>query len=330
MISKKRHKNKLMANILSQAKELRKLWSGFQAPRVLITANNYKVFDCLTKPQSVRTISKKLNTDRRATEILLDALTGIVLLKKQNDRYKNTKMASQFLVSGSSYYQGDIIKHADTLWKNWSGLDNVLKTGIPYHKSRNHSAFILGMHNLAVLKAREVLKNIDLRGVRKALDLGGGPGTYAMEMAKKGIDVVLFDTPETIKIARSIINKKGIKNINLIQGDFLYDDLGEGYDLIFISQIFHAYPEKDNIRLLKKCRKAINKGGRVIIQEFFLDENRTYPLQSALFSINMLVNTDGGRAFPPGEIKGWLLKTGFRKVRKKFIADNDVLISAEA
>ena len=163
---------------------------------------------------------------------------------------------------------------------------------------------------------------------RQALDLGGGPGTYTIEMAKKGISVTIFDTPETIEIAKEVIKKSGVKNINFLQGDFLADDFGRHYDLIFISQILHAYSEDDNIMVLKKCRNALNKNGRIIIQEFFIDKDRANPVQSALFSINMLVNTEGGRCYSPEEIKRWYLKTGFRKIQKQLLADS-VLISAK-
>ena len=344
-----------MKNILEQSRKLRELWGGFRAARVLLTANNYKVFDCLLKSQSAKAISKRLNIDLRAAEVLLDALTGMGLLKKRNSKYINTEMASRFLVSGRPFYKGDIIKHADALWDNWSGLDKVVKTGVPFHKSRNHNAFILGMHNLAVLKAPEVVKAVGLKGVKTALDLGAGPGTYAMEMAKKGIYVTLFDTPETIEIAKKVVSKiplnpplpKGDlinptlekggrggfernfqKNINFMQGDFLRDDIGMGYDLIFISQIMHAYSVKDNITLLSKCGKSLNRGGRAVIQEFFINEDRTYPLQSALFSINMLVNTGGGRCYSPLEMKAWFSKTGFKNITEKIIGDN-ILIGAE-
>ena len=317
-----------MADILEQSKELRKIWGGFQGARVLLTANNYRVFDYLKKQKAAAGLAKDIGADKRATEILLDALTGLGLLKKQKGQYKNSSLASQFLISGSPYYQGDIIRHADTLWQNWSGLDNVVKTGKPHHVSHDHRAFILGMHNLALLKADNVLKAVGLKGVKKALDLGGGPGTYTIEMAKKGISVTIFDTPETIEIAKEVVKKSGVKNINFLQGDFLADDFGRDYDLIFISQILHAYSEDDNIMVLKKCRNALNKNGRIVIQEFFIDKDRANPVQSALFSINMLVNTEGGRCYSPEEIKRWYLKTGFRKIQKQLLADS-VLISAK-
>ncbi|MEW6215423.1 MAG: methyltransferase [Nitrospirota bacterium] len=315
-----------MAAILAQAKKLRELWGGFRPARVLITANKYRVFDHLTKPQSVRAISKKLNTDLRATEILLDALTGLGLLKKMKNRYSNSPIASKFLVIGGSYYQGDILRHADNLWRNWSGLDEVIKTGKPYHKAHNHEAFVLGMHNNAALKAKDIIKMIGLKGVKTALDLGGGSGTYSIEMAKRGVNVTLFDYPETIEIAKRIVEKERINGVNFIGGDFMSDDFGKGYDLIFVSQVLHAYPAKDNLYLLRKCKKALNDGGRIVIQEFYVSKDRTYPAQGALFSVNMLVNTEEGRCYSPDEIKGWLLRAGLKDIEERFI-DDSVLIT---
>jgi 2-polyprenyl-3-methyl-5-hydroxy-6-metoxy-1,4-benzoquinol methylase len=315
-----------MSKILEEVKELRKIWGGFRPARVLLTANNYRVFDHLKKPQKVSTISKRLKADVRATEILLDALTGLGLLKKMKNMYSNSPLAARFLVSGYLYYQGDMLRHADTLWKNWSGLDEVIKTGKPYHKAHNHEAFILGMHNNASLKAKDIIKIVGLKSVKTALDLGGGPGTYSIEMARRGVNVTLFDYPETIAIARKVVKKEKIHSINFISGDFMSDDIGRGYDLIFISQILHAYSEKDNLQLLRKCKKALNNGGRVVIQEFSISKDRTHPPQGALFSVNMLVNTEGGRCYSPDEIKGWLLKVGMKNIEERVI-DDAVLIS---
>lgn len=184
------------------------------------------------------------------------------------------------------------------------------------------------MHNIAIFKAKDVIRAINLKGVKTALDLGGGPGTYAIEMAKKGVSVTLFDSPETVKIARELINRSGVKGIKFIEGNFLSDDLGKGYDLIFISQVLHAYSGDDNIRILEKCMKSLNSGGRISLHEFYIDKSRTYPVQSALFSINMLVNTEGGRCYSPSEIKKWLSDLEFVSIKEKLL-DDSVLITAD-
>jgi len=311
---------------------LRRLWGAFRQARVILTANNYRVFDHLRKPQSARTVAKRLNTDLRATSILLDALTGLGLLKKMNNRYINSALADRFLVSESPYFQGDILRHADVLWKNWSALDDVIKTGKPHHEWHDQEAFILGMHNLAVLKVKDVIRRIGMRGVKTALDLGGGPGTYSLEMARRGIQVTLFDREETIEIAKRVIQKSGftIKHpIRYIKGDFLEDDIGDDYDLIFISQVLHAYSEEDVVHLFRKCKRALNKGGRLVIQEFYISSDLTTPASSALFSVNMLVNTEGGRCYSPDELKRWLRDTGF-VYSGSFIFDDSIIMEGRA
>ena len=312
--------------VLERVKELRQILFGFRPARVLLTANNYRIFDHLSKPLPVKTISKKINTDLRATEILLDALASIGLVEKKNNRYSNARIASQFLVSKSPSYQGDIIRHSDNLWKNWSALDNVLKTGKPYHALRNHEAFAYGMRNIASLKVKDIVKLIGLKGVKTALDLGGGPGTYAIEMSKRGVSVTLFDSPETIKIARRIARGERSRPIRFMSGDFMIDDIGRGYDLVLLSQILHAYSVKDNMHVLRKCRSSLRNGGRIVVQEFPISNDRTYPVHSALFSVNMLVNTGGGRCYSSGEIRGWLQKVGLKDINEQ-MSDDTVIIS---
>jgi len=308
--------------INEQARELRRIWSGFQQARVLLTANNYKVFDHLKSERTAGWLSRRLGTDRRATEILLDALTALGLLRKRNGRYKNTTMAMRLLLSDSPYYQGDIIRHADVLWKNWSGLDEVMKSGVLSQKVQDFDSFIKGMHNIARLKAVRVVEMLDLRGVKRTLDLGGGPGTYTMEMARRGIEVILFDRPDAIRIARELIDNAGVEGVGYMEGDFMRDDIGYGYDLILVSQVLHAYSERECLRIIKKCKRALNPAGVIAIQEFFINSQRTAPLQSALFSVNMLVNTGVGRCYTPGEIKGWLRKAGFARIRMRPIEDS--------
>jgi 2-polyprenyl-3-methyl-5-hydroxy-6-metoxy-1,4-benzoquinol methylase len=318
-----------LAAIFEQSCGIRKIWSNFQSSRVLITANNYRIFDCLKNPKTAGRVAGETGTDKRAMEIFLDALVGLGLLRKHKNRYRNTKTASLFLVSDSPYYQGEIIKHVDGLWDRWSDLDTIVKTGKPSQRSRNHEAFILGMHNIAVTKAKEVVSGVGLRGVKRVLDLGCGPGTYSMEIAGNGVEVTLFDLPDTIQIARDVVSRSrtSTKNIRFMAGDFLRDDIGSGYDLILISQIVHMFSEKVNVILLKKCRRAMNENGRIVVHDFLINEARTMPSWSSLFAINMLVSTEGGRTYSPGDIKGWFLKTAFRSVRKKVVVDG-VLVSA--
>jgi ubiquinone/menaquinone biosynthesis C-methylase UbiE len=316
----------MKSTIQDQARELRKLLNGFQASRVILTANNLKVFDLLTVPRSAAESAQTLGTDVRATEILLDALTGLGLLKKSGGRYRNAPVAGRLLISTAPASLAGMVQHMDTLWKNWSALDEVMKTGSPARKARDNEAFIRAMHSIAFLRARDVINALDLKGVRRALDLGGGPGTYSMELAKRGISVTLFDMPETITIAKDIVQRSGGKNMEFRGGNFLNDPIGSNYDLVFISQISHSFSGKENRFIMEKSRDALNTGGRIAIQEFYIENNRTSPPPSALFSVNMLVNTDAGRCYSPQEIKGWLSDAGFGSIRHKRLQETVLVL----
>jgi predicted O-methyltransferase YrrM len=308
---------------------IRSLASQFWSSRILLTANNFRIFDYLEKPLSARRLAEKLSLDRRATEICLDALTALNLLRKKSDRYVNTSASSKYLVSGKPFYQGDILRHNEILWANWSGLDEIVQVGKPKRRAQDHRSFILGMHNISSLKSREVLKHLSLKGVQRILDLGGGPGTYAIALAKKRKDVTLFDTPETVPIARDLIEEAGLGDrVRLIAGDFTVDSIGSGYDLVFISHILHMLNARENMKLLRKVKGSMNPGGRVVVHDFYLRSNRTEPLMGALFSINMLVHTSSGRSYTVNEISGWLKRVGL-KVSKKQRLDETVLIQAQ-
>jgi len=308
--------------IQKEVRELQKLWHGFWSSRVVLTANNLRIFDHLQTSITAEEAAGLIEADTRSTEILLNALTGLGLVRKMSGKYQNAAMAKRFLVTGSPYYQGDMLHHADTLWQNWSCLDEVVKTGKPAGKARNHDSFIRGMHNNSILRAAKIIRELDLKGVKRALDLGGGPGTYSIELARKGISVTLFDLPETIPVSREITGAAGTVGISFLAGDFFNDSIGEGYDLIFISQVLHSFSSADNRLILEKCRTALNDGGKIAIQEFSIDASLTSPQPSALFSVNMLVNTSGGRCYAPQEIIQWLTDAGFRKCSKKVVVDN--------
>jgi ubiquinone/menaquinone biosynthesis C-methylase UbiE len=301
--------------------ELGKLWKGFWSSRVVLTANNLRVFDYLERPITAEEVARLIKADTRAIEILLNALTSLKFLRKTSGKFRNSDVAKRLLMKESPYYQGDIIRHADTLWQNWSLLDDVVRTGIPARKAHDHQSFIRGMHDNAVLRAAKVIAQINLKEAKNALDLGGGPGTYSIEFARKGISVTLFDLPETIPISREIVQRAGMDGIAFKAGDFFADDIGHGYDLIFISQVLHSFSTEDNLFIVKKCREALQTGGKIVIYEFLIADSLATPEHSALFSVNMLVNTGGGRCYSPREIIGWLSEAGFRKLSRKVFED---------
>jgi len=139
----------------------------------------------------------------------------------------------------------------------------------------------------------------------------------------------VFDLPEVTALTREYIAKSTVKDrVSTIDGNYLLDELPGGFDLVLLSNIIHSQNPEEIKELFRKCGKAMQQGGRLVIQEFVVDDDRTSPPGSVLFAINMLVNTPGGDTYTEQEIRSWLLDEGFVDIVRKDTSVDTTLIAA--
>ena len=229
--------------------------------------------------------------------------------------------------------------HTANLWHNWSNLTQVVLTGKKVNREKTMQGakdwtlnFITAMHHIGKSRVKQVLEVIDLGNVKKILDLGGGSGVYLVEFLKKKKDAIgyLFDLPEVIEIAKDFIKDTGVESrINFIAGDYLKDNIGGKYDLIFLSSIIHINSFEENSKLIQKCSDALKYGGRIIIQDFIIDDNRISPLNTVLFSINMLVSTEKGDTYTETEVFTWFKRAKLSNFKRIDIKNQSTLLIAE-
>ena len=303
---------------------------GYRSAILLLTANRLRIFDSLAgEPSTAPLLAKHLGLNERALAILLDALAALGLLLKRGDRFLVGTEVRDILVRDGKNYQGNILDHRYNLLHRWVDLPRVVEEGGPAgimrskRTSREWREFILGMVDVAGTSADAFLEALDLSGRRRLLDLGGGPGTYAIALCRRYPDLlaVIFDLPETVPIAKELIERHGLTGrIETMEGDYLADPLGEGYDTLLVSNILHSLSYGEIVSLLEKARSAMIPGGLAVVRDFHLDENRTRPLESALFAVNMLVSTEGGNCYTPNEMKEALRLAGFVRIRMESIS----------
>ena len=155
-------------------------------------------------------ISKKLSGSRRGVERLLNGLTAMDLLVKADGKYANSPAGKTFLAKDSAKYIGHIIMHHHHLLESWSQLDQAVLSGRPVRARTSFSndewreSFLMGMFNLAMGLAPKLVPLIDLSARRRLLDLGGGPGTYAIHFCLKNpqLKATVYDLPTTPSICR--------------------------------------------------------------------------------------------------------------------------------
>ena len=305
---------------------IREFAASFQKSRILLSGFELDIFTNIDESGTTNNqIANNLHLDEHACERLLNALVSLGFLTKQNHLFFNTAESFTFLSKKSSDYLGGLM-HSNHLWNTWSNLTQVVKTGNSAHPAEINERgeewlfpFINAMHDRAKKQAPQQLANIDLSGIKSTLDIGGGSGAYSMEFVSKKpeIEATVFDLPNVIPITKKFIDKEGFSDkIKTHAGDYTTDDLPKGFDLVFLSAIIHSNSLEINQDLIKKCFNSLNKNGKIVIQDWIMNNDRTQPISGAIFAINMLVGTEAGDCFTEQEVTEMLNAAGFKNISR--------------
>lgn len=308
--------------------DLNRMVRGYQESRILLTAVELDVFTAVAAGDgaTAAAVAQRCGTDRRATELLLNALVALDVMGCAGDRYRNTPAGAQFLVEGSPDDARTALRHNLSLWRTWSSLTDAVRAGHtalrPEMRDRDDDwtvPFIAAMHRGASARAPQVVEAVGAARVRRMLDVGGGSGAYSIAFAKANpeLTAVVLDLPTVLPIADGHIGQAGLSaRITTRAGDLRRDAFGSGYDLVFLSSICHMLGPDGNRDLLARSARALAPEGRVVVQDFILEPDRTGPRQAVLFAINMLVGTEEGSTYSEAEYASWLTAAGLADVRR--------------
>ena len=298
---------------------------GYRISHILLTAIEKRVFTRLSESKSAKELAKEMGTAPRTTEKFLNVLVTLGLLAKSDKEYTNTVDAETFLVEGKPHYIGNLVRI--TVGSNLllSHLDEVLKNGGSLQATSEEHTFgevhLLGHAEWALCLELPIifdtLKDIpEFVNAKKILDLGGAHGMYSMAFAQKNpmSAVTLFDQPHVIEFAKKFIDRSEMKDqIELVAGDFSSDDIGNGYDMVFVSHVF--YQKKGIESVLDKIYDSLNKNGAVILNHWVVNENRASPRISVLFDLYTSIMNRGYHCYTVNEYTNLLEEAGFSKVR---------------
>lgn len=301
--------------------------NAFRESRIFLTAFELGIFAALgNQYKSSDIVSKIIKTNPRATDRLMNALTAIGFLNKKNGKFCNTELTLKFLVKNNPGYMAGIM-HYVNLWDGWSTMTDAVKKGTSVTRKHDEKindskwldAFISAMHMRGKTQAREIASLLNLQEVKRLLDVGGGSGAFSFEFIRRNnnLKAIIFDLPEVIKLTRKYIKSEGLnRRIDTIAGDYLKDNLGKNYDMIFLSAIIHSNSYEENMKLIKRCSKVLNKKGLLVISDWVMNNERTKPYAGAIFALNMLVNTEAGDTYTKQEISEWFSQAGIKLIKK--------------
>jgi SAM-dependent methyltransferase len=256
---------------------------------------------------------------------LLNALVAMELLTKADDKYVNTSSTREFLSKDSPKYLGNIILHHHHLVESWSRLDQSVQSGQAIRERSSFSdeewreSFLMGMFNMAMNMAPMLIPKVDVSSRRHLLDLGGGPGTYAIHFCRHNpqLKATVFDLPTTRPFAEKTIERFDLSDrIDFRGGNYLKDNIEGRFDAVWLSHILHGEGPEECKKIIQKAAAALEQNGILLIHEFILDNSMDGPLFPALFSLNMLLGTDSGQAYSEQQLMDMLAAAGAKEIQR--------------
>jgi (2Fe-2S) ferredoxin/predicted O-methyltransferase YrrM len=301
--------------------DLNDLARAFMSSRALLTALELDIFTAVADGASADAVAQKIGASPRSTEMLLNALVGLKLLEKRDGDFFTTAITGRFFAEGSPDNACGGLLHTANLWHRWSTLTDAVRTGTSIApRVRNNGwaqTFIAAMDRNAKERAGVVVKAIAPNGIKRVLDLGGGSGAYSIALARavRGLKAEIVDTPEVVPLTQDYIREAGLSDrLSTRVGDMLTDPLGDGYDLVLVMAICHMFSPDENRTLFERAFNALAPKGRIVVQDFILEPDKTAPRAAALFALNMLVGTTAGSTYSEPEYANWLRDAGFTGV----------------
>lgn len=305
--------------------DLREAITAYRLPRVLIAALELNLFTAIgTNAWTISDLARDVKVSERGLAILCRNLAMAGLLKKKGETYTNSRLGATVLNAHHPAYRGDYLQLITSHWADWGRLLESVKTGLPLDHDEPDEPdyrrrFTWAMHHRTMETAPKIVAQINLRGARALLDLGGGPGTYAMAFLAKNptLRATVCDRPAALDVAKEIAatHKAGAR-LSYLPLDVMTEDIPGTYDVIWYSNVLHIYSAKDNQALFRRALASLNPGGRLLIQDAFLhDRDGLFPEEASLFAVSMLLFTEKGNTYSAAEARAWLTDAGFERIK---------------
>ena len=315
----------MTAPSISSLDAFRDCLTAYRLPRVILSALELDLFTTVgDRAWTIPQLAGALRVSERGLGILCRNLAMCGLLKKHGGLYRNSRFAAMVLNAKHPAYRGAYLELLKSQWTDWSRLTEPVRTGKPVDHDEPEAPeyrrqFTWAMHHRSVDVAAKVAQHVRLGRARTFLDLGGGPGTYALAFLARNpaMRATVCDRPAALEVAREIAaTRKAGARLSYLPLDFLREPIQGQYDIVWYSNVLHIYSPEDNQALFSRILPALTPGGRLIIQDAFLhDREGLYPEEASLFAVTMLLFTEAGNTYSLRETAQWLRSAGFAEVK---------------
>lgn len=160
--------------------------------------------------------------------------------------------------------------------------------------------FDAAMANGSRLTGPMIAANVDWSGGRSVCDVGGGTGRVLTEVlrAHTHLEGILFDLPSVVSAAGPF--PAGVAGRMTSRGGSFFESVPSA-DTMLLVAVLHDWGDAEATRILDRCANAMHDGGRVLVVDNVLDEDRP-PFLEFHADVLMMLLTHGGRERTVGDI----------------------------
>jgi SAM-dependent methyltransferase len=267
-----------------------------------------------------------LNWQPRPTETVLTAAMSLGLLECSDARYMLTPPAREYLLESSPVFFGpilDLTVASEAL--SYDAIERAITSGSAQSPTADMATFdeqaerarffTRAMHGVSYAPALEWPEHIDLSSARVFLDIAGGSGAHSIGACLRWpeLHAIVLDQPPVCDVAQEFVAGHNLQNrISAHPADMWVDPFPPA-DVHFYSNILHDWPADKNRILVKKSFDALEPGGRILLHEALLDDDKAGPFPVAAFSVAMVALTEG-RQYSGEELRDTLVDAGFTDI----------------
>jgi SAM-dependent methyltransferase len=305
---------------------------GYRRAKTLMAANELGLFAALEgRGLGASELADRIDCDPRATQTICDALVVMGLLVERDGLYENGALAAAHLVPGRPGFVGHNLRFQNMLCEAWTELESVVRSGSPRRTlaeriseqgSEFAAEYIRGMQPISRGPARWIAKALEPLDLRTMIDVGCGPGEYALAFVEgtDGRRATLLDLPEALETTRALTRGGNFgSRLTYRAADYRVDEFGEGFDVAMLSHVTHDESPEVVAGMFRRAHRALNPGGYIAIHDWVMGPAAARPEWSALFAVHVLTYTDGGRVYSSEDYSRLLADAGFVDVRSSTV-----------
>lgn len=308
--------------------ELRQLIMGFRNTQLLYVAAKLDIADRLAPgPKSSGTLAEETGTDAGALFRFLRALTALGITAQLPDERFTLTDAGELLRTDvpGSLRDVALLYGQQWLWNAYGGMLSSVSTGSSaftaihgcdlYEFLDRHpdagAVFRNAMNAFSDSESAAILQAYDFSAAKTIIDIGAGGGALlaAILHAYPEARGNAFDVPRAARECERRFEAPELAGRATFTGGDFFDSVPEGYDLYTLKSVLHNWEDEAAIDILRACRRAISRTGRLLVIERVITDARS-SAEAKLFDINMLVVL-GGRERTEQEYRTLLATAGF-------------------